>query len=93
MEIDLSTFRNVSVDAEKNTLTVGGGVRFLNVFDPVFNAGKEISTFRHFRSPSVRCATTANTSGKKRPHAMIRPTKILLYVVARVLVPFHPLYP
>jgi hypothetical protein len=45
MEIDLSAFRNVSVVAEKNTLTVGGGVRFLDVFDPVFNAGKEISTF------------------------------------------------
>ena len=45
MEIDLSAFRNVSVDAEKNTLTVGGGVRFMDVFDPVFNAGKEISTF------------------------------------------------
>ncbi|KAF7170507.1 hypothetical protein CNMCM5623_002938 [Aspergillus felis] len=44
MEIDLSAFRNVSVDAEKNTLTVGGGVRFMDVFDPVFNAGKEIST-------------------------------------------------
>ncbi|PKX95151.1 FAD-linked oxidoreductase [Aspergillus novofumigatus IBT 16806] len=44
MEIDLSAFRNVSVDAEKNTLTVGGGVRFMDVFDPVFNAGKEIRT-------------------------------------------------
>ncbi|KAH1897014.1 hypothetical protein KXW02_006686 [Aspergillus fumigatus] len=44
MEIDLSAFRNVSVDAKKNTLTVGGGVRFMDVFDPVFNAGKEIST-------------------------------------------------
>ena len=39
----MSAFRNVSVNAEENTLTVGGGVRFLDVFDPVFNAGKEIS--------------------------------------------------
>jgi hypothetical protein len=45
MEIDLSAFRNVSVNAEKNTLTVGGGVRSLDVLDPVFNAGKEISMF------------------------------------------------
>ncbi|KFY42098.1 hypothetical protein V494_02602 [Pseudogymnoascus sp. VKM F-4513 (FW-928)] len=44
MEIDLSAFRNVSVNAGENTLTVGGGVRFLDVFDPVFEAGKEIST-------------------------------------------------
>jgi hypothetical protein len=43
MEIDLSAFRNVSVDAEKDTLIVGGGVRFLDVFDPVFDAGKEFS--------------------------------------------------
>ena len=42
MEIDLSPFRNVSVDAEKDTLIVGGGVRFLDVFDPVFDAGKEL---------------------------------------------------
>jgi FAD/FMN-containing dehydrogenase len=38
MEIDSSAFRNVSVDTEKNTLTVSGGVRFMDVFDPVFNA-------------------------------------------------------
>ncbi|KAB8228279.1 FAD-linked oxidoreductase [Aspergillus alliaceus] len=43
LEIDLSAFRNVSVNAEENTLTVGGGVRFMDVFDPVFNAGKEIT--------------------------------------------------
>lgn len=40
----MSTFRNFSVNAEDSTLTVGGGVRFLDVFDPVFDAGKEIST-------------------------------------------------
>ncbi|KOS21702.1 6-hydroxy-D-nicotine oxidase [Escovopsis weberi] len=44
IEIDMSAFRNVSVDAANNLLTVGGGARFLDVFDPVFNAGKEIST-------------------------------------------------
>lgn len=48
MEIDLSAFRNVTVNAEQNTLTVGGGVRFMDVFDPVFNAGKEISTLGAF---------------------------------------------
>jgi hypothetical protein len=46
MEINLSAFRNVLVDAEKNILTVGGGVRFMDVFGLVFNTDKEISTFR-----------------------------------------------
>lgn len=40
----MSAFRNVLVNGEDSTLTVGGGVRFLDVFDPVFDAGKEIST-------------------------------------------------
>lgn len=44
MEIDMSALRNVSVDAAASTLTVGGGVRFMDVFDPVFDSGKEIST-------------------------------------------------
>jgi FAD/FMN-containing dehydrogenase len=52
LEIDLSAFRKVSVDAEQSTMTVGGGVRFMDVFDPVFNAGKEISElpFSHYHA-------------------------------------------
>lgn len=46
MEIDMSAFRNVSVDAKAKTFTVGGGVRFSDVLDPVFNAGKEISKLK-----------------------------------------------
>lgn len=45
LEIDMSLLRSVSVDADQNTLTVGGGVRFLDVIDPVFEAGKEISEY------------------------------------------------
>lgn len=48
----MSALRNVSVDAEQSTLTVGGGVRFLDVFDPVFDAGKEISKCRPSLAPS-----------------------------------------
>ncbi|KAJ8125423.1 hypothetical protein O1611_g8216 [Lasiodiplodia mahajangana] len=43
LEIQLSQFRNVSVDAAASTLTVGGGVRFLDTLDAVYAAGKEIN--------------------------------------------------
>lgn len=43
LAIDLSKFRSVDVDAERSTMTVGGGVRFLDVYDPLYAAGKEAS--------------------------------------------------
>ncbi|KAK3311874.1 putative FAD-dependent oxidase [Apodospora peruviana] len=43
LEIDLSRFRAVSIDATANTLIVGGGVRFSDMIDAVYAAGKEIS--------------------------------------------------
>lgn len=42
LEIDLSQFNKVSVDARKNRLTIGGSVRFEEILDPVYAAGKEI---------------------------------------------------
>ena len=42
IEIDLGLFKNVAVDAAANTMTIGGGVIFDDVFDPLYNAGKEI---------------------------------------------------
>jgi FAD/FMN-containing dehydrogenase len=42
LEIDLSLFNTVSVDAQKNRLTIGGSVRFSDIMDPVYAAGKEI---------------------------------------------------
>ncbi|KAJ0414362.1 FAD-dependent oxidase [Aspergillus carlsbadensis] len=44
LEIDLSQFDRVSVDARRNRLTIGGGVRFRDVMDPLYAAGKEIPT-------------------------------------------------
>ncbi|KIA75595.1 FAD-dependent oxidase [Aspergillus ustus] len=44
LEIDLSPFNKISVDARRNRLTVGGGVRFRDIMDPLYAAGKEIQT-------------------------------------------------
>lgn len=46
--LDLSNFRNVSVDAAANTMRIGAAVRFGDVYEPLYNAGKEISTFLLF---------------------------------------------
>jgi hypothetical protein len=42
--IDLGFFRDVQVDANDNRLTVGGGVIFDDIYEPVHAAGKEIQT-------------------------------------------------
>ena len=42
IDIDLSNFMTVEVDASNNRLTVGGAVIFQQVFQPLYNAGKEI---------------------------------------------------
>lgn len=43
IEIDLSKFKNVTVDTIANTVTVGGANVFGDVFAPVWSAGKEMS--------------------------------------------------
>ncbi|RAH54231.1 FAD-dependent oxidase [Aspergillus piperis CBS 112811] len=44
LEIDLSGFNQVAVDADANLMTIGGGVRFRDIFEPLYSAGKEIQT-------------------------------------------------
>lgn len=61
IEIDMSAFRNVSVNAKDSTLTVGGGVRFLDVFDPVFDAGKEISPLESSLEEIIETLTNTAT--------------------------------
>jgi FAD binding domain len=46
LEIDLSAFNSVVVDAAANTLTVGGGVKFGEIYEPLYSAGKEIRKSR-----------------------------------------------
>lgn len=45
LEIDLGHFKTVDVDAGSNTMTIGGAVTFVEVFDPLYNAGKEVRKF------------------------------------------------
>ena len=45
IELDLSNFDHVSVDAKANTLTIGGAVRFRDVLDPLGQAHKELRGF------------------------------------------------
>lgn len=40
--IDLSQLDSVVVDKNSSTLTIGGGVHFGQVFDPVYNAGFQV---------------------------------------------------
>ncbi|RYP19810.1 hypothetical protein DL765_003156 [Monosporascus sp. GIB2] len=44
LAIDLSHFGTVLVDKAAGTLTIGAGVRFRDIYDPVFDAGFEIQT-------------------------------------------------
>lgn len=46
LEIDLSGFNQVAVDADANRMTIGGGVRFRDIFEPLYSAGKEIRKFK-----------------------------------------------
>ncbi|KAI0096946.1 FAD binding domain-containing protein [Nemania sp. FL0031] len=42
--VDLGNFKNISIDATGNRMTVGGGVIFDDIFDPLHAVGKEIQT-------------------------------------------------
>ena len=42
IEIDMSLFKNVTVDADADTLTIGGGNLFGEVIDPLDAVGKEM---------------------------------------------------
>ncbi|KAF1980967.1 FAD-dependent oxidase [Aulographum hederae CBS 113979] len=44
LNVDLSRFDKVTVNATANTMTIGGGVLFSEILDPLFDAGKEIPT-------------------------------------------------
>ena len=46
LEIDLGHFKSGQVDAQANTLTIGGSVTFAEIVDPLYNVGKEIRELR-----------------------------------------------
>lgn len=45
--IDISTLKNITVDTEANTVTVGGGVSVGDVMPALQAVGKETSEYRH----------------------------------------------
>ncbi|ELR03672.1 hypothetical protein GMDG_06315 [Pseudogymnoascus destructans 20631-21] len=62
IEIDLSHFRTVDLDAENNKLTVGGAVNFSQLFDPLYNAGKMLP-FGNSRCVGLLGASLGGTIG------------------------------
>lgn len=45
LNIDLSKFRNVAVNASANTMTVGAATIFADMLDPLYAAGKQMRKF------------------------------------------------
>ena len=43
LELDLGFFRNVTLNASTSTMTIGGAVIFREIYDILYDAGKEIS--------------------------------------------------
>ena len=50
LELDLSGFKTVKVDAAANTLTIGGAVTFHDILEPLYAAGKEAGMYSTFCS-------------------------------------------
>ncbi|KAK4077740.1 CAZyme family AA7 [Trichoderma aggressivum f. europaeum] len=44
LSLDLSQWKNLKIDKKARTLTVGPGITFAEIFDPLFNAGFYIQT-------------------------------------------------
>jgi FAD/FMN-containing dehydrogenase len=42
IELDLGNFNRVSVDATNDLMTLGGSVKFSDLMDPLYSAGKAI---------------------------------------------------
>lgn len=62
LELDLSQFNTISIDAQNNRMTIGGSVRFENILDPLYAAGKEIrkSAPRKFKEFTSNGPLTGN---------------------------------
>lgn len=57
IEIDLSSFRTIEVDAQNSKLTAGGSVNFSQLFDPLYDAHKMLRT--SFISNALLCQRIA----------------------------------
>lgn len=45
LDVDLSNFKRIKVDASTNTMVVGAGSKFHDMFDPLYAAGKMMRKF------------------------------------------------
>ncbi|RFU78524.1 fad binding domain [Trichoderma arundinaceum] len=71
LAIDLSKLNSVKVDAAAGTLTVGGGAKFADIYDPVFKAGYELPV-GSCACPGVVGATIGGGAGRWQGlHGMI----------------------
>ncbi|KAL9082892.1 MAG: hypothetical protein Q9165_008745 [Trypethelium subeluteriae] len=62
INIDLSKFRTVDLDANNSKITVGGSVNFSQLFDPLYDAGKMLP-FGNSRCVGVLGASLGGTVG------------------------------
>ncbi|KAL9074399.1 MAG: hypothetical protein Q9157_004402 [Trypethelium eluteriae] len=62
INIDLSKFRNVDLNANNSKITVGGSVNFSQLFDPLYDAGKMLP-FGNSRCVGVLGASLGGTVG------------------------------
>lgn len=46
LNVDLSNFKKVAIDASANTMTIGAATIFADVYDPLYAAGKQIRKFQ-----------------------------------------------
>ena len=46
LELDLGFFRNVTLNTSTSTMTIGGAVIFREIYDILYDAGKEISKLK-----------------------------------------------
>ena len=47
LELDLGFFHDVTVNVATSTMTIGGAVIFRDIYDILYDAGKEISKLKH----------------------------------------------
>lgn len=45
LDVDLGSFKHVSVNASANTMAVGGANIFADIYDPLYTAGKQFRKF------------------------------------------------
>lgn len=69
LDVDLSNFKKIKVDASTNTMVVGAGSKFHDMFDPLYAAGKMMRKSPTYRHPKI--LTKPPASGGTSPPSII----------------------